>query len=97
MRGQFRRIIGKDDLQTEEHTMNRALVDDSVRLKLNEFHSQTELCDKEGRVLGVFTPSKGPQEYDWSKLNISEEELDRRCNEPGERTTAEVLKALCEP
>ena len=78
--------------------MNRVLVDDDVRSKLDECRTQTELCDKEGRILGVFTPVADPDRkwYEWAKGRFSDEELERRCNEPGEKTTAEVLKALRE-
>ena len=79
--------------------MNRVLVDDSFRSKLGEFHTQTEFCDKEGRLLGVFIPVAEDDRhwYEWAKGQYSEEELERRFNEPGERTTAEVLKALRTP
>jgi hypothetical protein len=76
--------------------MNRAVVDDAFRAKLDQFRTQTELCDKDGRVIGVYTPTPDQVRrwYDWAKGQHSEEELDRRCNEPGEKTTAEVLKSL---
>jgi len=79
--------------------MNRAVVDDAFRAKLDEFRTQTELCDKEGRVIGVYIPtaSQVNKWYDQLRGRYTEEELDRRCNEPGEKTTAEVLKALREP
>jgi len=79
--------------------MNRAVVDDAFRARLDEFRTQTELCDKEGRVIGVYIPtaSQVNKWYDQLRGRYTEEEPDRRCNEPGEKTTAEVLKALREP
>jgi hypothetical protein len=79
--------------------MNRALVDDDFREKLDKFCTQTEFCEKDGRVLGVYIPMTVQERkwYDWARGRRSEEELDRRCNEPGEKTTAEVLKSLREP
>ena len=76
--------------------MNRAIVDDDFGAKLGRFCTQTEFCDKEGRVLGVYIPTKDEVRvlYDAARGRYSEEELDRRCNEPGEKTTAEILKAL---
>src|SRR4029077_20333017 len=43
-------------IRSGEGTMNRALADDALRSKLGEFRAQTEIYDKDGRVLGVFTP-----------------------------------------
>jgi hypothetical protein len=79
--------------------MDRAIVDDDFGGKLDKFCTQTEFCDKDGRVIGVFIPTKAQERkwYDWARGRYSEEELDCRCNEPGEKTTAEVLKSLHEP
>lgn len=78
--------------------MVRLLLDDGLRKKLYEIRVPTELCDKDGRVLGLFTPAADPDRkwYEWAKGRYSDEELERRCNEPGGKTTAEVLKALHE-
>jgi hypothetical protein len=83
-------------LPAKERTMNRVLVDDAVRSKLDECRTTTEICDKEGRILGVFTPAADLDRrwYEWAKGQYSEEELNRIANEPGEMTTAEVLKSL---
>jgi hypothetical protein len=79
--------------------MNRAVVDDAFRARLDEFRTQTELCDKEGRVIGVYTPTPDQLRrwYDWAKARHTEndeKELDRICAEPVEKTTEEVLKSL---
>lgn len=76
--------------------MNRVLVDDALRLKLDECQTKTEICDKDGRVLGVYTPAADLDRrwYEWARGQYSEEELNRIANEPGEKTTEEVLKSL---
>jgi hypothetical protein len=76
--------------------MNRALIDENLRSKLSEFHVQTELCDKDGHVLGHFTPAipSDREIYDWAAAQISDEELERRKNEPGGKTTAQLLEYL---
>jgi hypothetical protein len=76
--------------------MDQVVIDDALRAKLDALRTPTELCDKQGRVLGVHTPTPDQVRrwYDWAKGHYSEEELDRRGNEPGEKTTAEVLNAL---
>jgi hypothetical protein len=48
--------------------MNRVLVDDAVRSTLRECSTQTELCDKDGRVLGVYTPITDPDRKWYSGL-----------------------------
>ena len=79
--------------------MNRVVIDDALRSKLDEFRIETELCDKSGNVIGLYKPATDPNRhwYEWEKRHFTpqdEAEMERRCNEPGERTTAEVLKAL---
>jgi hypothetical protein len=76
--------------------MNRATVDDDFGAKLDKICTKTEFCDKDGRVLGVYIPIKVQERewYEWAKRQHTEEELDRICDEPGEKTTAEVLKSL---
>jgi hypothetical protein len=81
-----------------DFAVNRVFVDDALRSKLDQFETETELCDKDGKVFGVFTPVNDPDRrwYEWAKGRYSDEELERRCNEPGEKTTAEVLDRLRE-
>jgi hypothetical protein len=76
--------------------MNRALADDALRSKLGEFRVETEFYDKDGKVLGVFTPAiTGDRaSYDHIASLISDEELERRRKEPGGKTTAELLHYL---
>ena len=79
--------------------MIRVLVDDALRSKLDEFRDEAELCDKSGKVLGVFKPTIDPNRrwYEWAKSRHTErdeKELDRIANEPGERSLEEILKSL---
>ena len=76
--------------------MNRVYVDDALQSKLDELRTRAELCGKDRQLIGYFIPAvpSDREIYDWARGQYSEEELDRRCNEPGEKTTAEVLKAL---
>ena len=76
--------------------MNRAVADDNLRSRLGEFHAQTELYDKDGNVLGIFTPApvNDAALYDYIASQISDEELERRKKEPGGKTTAELLEYL---
>jgi len=76
--------------------MNRVLVDDGFRSKLDEFHTQTEFCDKEGRVLGVYIPARERERcrYERAKGQFSLDEIERRCREQGGLTTPEVMQKL---
>lgn len=77
--------------------MNRALIDDALRSKLDEFRDETELCDKDGRVIGVFKPDPNRRWYEWAKSRHTaqdETELDRIAEEPGGKPLAELLKSL---
>ena len=69
-------------------TMTQIMIDAQVRSKLMNLSRTLELVDETGHVLGVFTPrtSREPQ--------ISEEEMDRREQEPESFSTAEVLAHL---
>jgi hypothetical protein len=79
--------------------MKRVQIDDELISRLGEFGSETVLFNKEGRLVGVYVPAIVQQRrwYEWAKGRHTEEELDRICNEPGEKTTAEVLKSLRKP
>ena len=79
--------------------MNRIVVDDALRSKLDGIRTETQLCDGQGHILGTYIPDPGRYRrwYEWAKGRYSEAELDRRANEQGEKTTAEVLKALKSP
>jgi len=78
--------------------MNRVLVDDALRATLGDLQAQAEFCDQAGRVLGYFVPAKDDLHAvrEWIRSRISDEELERRAQEPAERTTEEVLKRLHE-
>jgi len=78
--------------------MNRVLVDDALRTTLGELRSQVEFYDQSGRVLGYFIPTDSNSESirNWVRSRISDEELERRAQESGGLTTAEVLKKLHE-
>jgi hypothetical protein len=89
------------EVPAEERKMNRALVDDEFRSKLDEFHIRTELCDKDGQVLGVFIPAPaGGQErqrYECARAQYSVEEveeLELRSQERAGLTTEQVLQRL---
>ena len=76
--------------------MIRITVDQSLSSKLAGLNGQVELCDQAGNTLGFFLTWEEYKKFvcEWAKLKFPLEELERRAQEPEERTTAEVLARL---
>jgi hypothetical protein len=73
--------------------MTRILLDDILRSKLLDLRQPLELCDTTGKVLARVTPTADAAERGGSEPQLSEEELQRREQEP-DYSTAEVLAHL---
>jgi len=81
--------------------MNRLYVDEALKSTLDQCATRTELCDQDGRVLGIYIPEAVRERrlYELAKAQMTPEsvaELERRAQEPGGYTTAEVLQRLRE-
>jgi hypothetical protein len=63
--------------------MTRVTVDRALRAKLNNLVERLELCDEAGYVLGYFVPA-----------SETEEELQRRREQQGKRSLADILDDL---
>lgn len=79
--------------------MNRLVVDESLCSKLDRCTNRIELCDANGRVLGVYEPESARQRriYEIAKAQMTPEliaELERRTGESGGYSTAEVMQRL---
>jgi len=75
--------------------VNPVVVDQSVQAKLRSV-DEVELCDESGRKIGHFL-SEGLYRrlvYDWANAQISNEELERRRQQPGGCTLAEIWARL---
>ncbi len=71
--------------------MVRIKLDRETIDKLRGIKETTVLCDEDGKVFALASPSTETQ----LQPQISEEEMQRRINNPGKRyTTEEVLKYL---
>ena len=75
--------------------MTRITLDPSLSSQLHHLQGPAELCDPSGRVLGRFVPVADLSVWEPISPQVSEEELDRRC-QPGRKrySTAEVLAHL---
>jgi hypothetical protein len=80
----------------EENAMNRVVVDTAVRSRLDNLNSAMELCDESGVTLGYFVPASSRQRvlYQQIQESVTDEELQRAFEEPGEYTIDEVLADL---
>jgi hypothetical protein len=75
--------------------MTRVIVNADTRAKLNDLKQPVQLCDENGNVLGLFTPSQDQNGGGRREPQISEEEIQRREQSDERRyTTAEVLAHL---
>jgi hypothetical protein len=76
--------------------MERVVVEPQMRAQLQDGKRSLELCDDTGQTMGFFLPAAEflHWQYEWARRNYSSDELDRREQESGGRTTAEVLARL---
>jgi hypothetical protein len=76
--------------------MSKITVDQLLASKLNGLNTQLQFCDASGKTLGFFIPLEEYEKlvFEWVKIKYPPEELERIAQEPGERTTAEVLARL---
>jgi hypothetical protein len=73
--------------------MTKVVLDEDLRRKLLDLRQPLELCDDAGKVVGRFIPILGPSGTGPVGPQLSEEELQRREQEP-DYSTAEVLAYL---
>jgi hypothetical protein len=79
--------------------MNKVILDEALRSKLNGLNTEMELCDETGKTVGHFLPPEVYREliYAWAKTQDTDEEIaqaKREVREQGGLTTAEVLAHL---
>jgi hypothetical protein len=75
--------------------VEKILVESTIRSRLHGLDSELEFCDEAGRTLGYFVPRQGSdRDYEWAKGAFTDAELEQARQEPGGRTTAEVLARL---
>jgi hypothetical protein len=76
--------------------MTRITIDDSLRERLQSEHDCVQLCDEEGKTIGHFLPSEvyARMIFDKGNARISDEELEKRLNEPGARPLKGFLDGL---
>jgi hypothetical protein len=75
--------------------MVRMVLDPNLHAKL-EGVREVEFCDASGRTVGHFLSEEAYRRllYEWANAQISDEELQRRLEEPGGRSLDEILADL---
>jgi hypothetical protein len=76
--------------------MNKVVLDEVLRSRLNGLDAPMELCDPSGRTIGHVLPHDVYIKllYELARVQTTEEELDRISREPGGRPLAEIWKSL---
>jgi len=76
--------------------MNRLVVDEPFRSKLQDLDSRLELCDQDGNTLGYFVPASERERllYAWARGEFTDEEIQRARAEPGGFSIAQILADL---
>jgi hypothetical protein len=76
--------------------MEKICLDAASRAQLSGFSTPVEVCDESGQTLGHFLPAPlyGQILVAWSRAEISDEELERRRNEPGGSSLQEIWERL---
>src|SRR5262249_51323114 len=79
---------------TEGADMSKVIIDEGLRARLNNLNEQHELCDPAGNTLGRYLPEDMYREMllACADAQITQEELQRRRQEPRGRTLAEIWK-----
>ena len=79
-------------------SVNKVLVEPSVRAKLHNLDSRLELCDQSGNTLGFFVPVSEQQRllYACAQSEFTDEEIEHAKAELGGLNIAEVLADLAD-
>jgi hypothetical protein len=75
--------------------MTKLVLDPTLRAKFQNLN-EAELCDESGRTLGRFLSEEAYRRlvYDFANAQVTDDELQRRLEEPGGRTLAEIRARL---
>jgi hypothetical protein len=76
--------------------MTKIICENVLQLQLEDLKKEIEVCDKSGRILGRFLPEAvyGRLTKALADQEFTDEELTAAEQQPGGRTTAEVLERL---
>lgn len=75
--------------------MTRITVDPELRMKLLDLSQPIDLCDESGKIIGMFMPINAGLPADDREPPLSEEEWNRRQQEPGYTTEELIARLKC--
>jgi len=76
--------------------MQKIIIDESLRTKLNNCDTELEFLDESGKTLGFFVPPEWHHEllYAWAKAQVTDQELEEARLQPGGQPLSEILEKL---
>jgi len=79
--------------------MNKMVVDQTIRSKLQELGSTTQFCDESGHTLGYFIPASEHERllYAWARGEFTDDEIERARRQEGGFSLKDILAELGEP
>lgn len=87
-----------EESDTGDTDMSQVILDEALRSKLNGLSEQLEILDESGRTLGRFVPEDAYRQMLYAAAAAacphSPEELERRRQETGGKTLAEIWQKL---
>jgi hypothetical protein len=82
----------------KEAMMNRIVVDQTLRTRLQNMDARLELCDEAGMVLGYFVPASERQRllYEWARGQFNDDDLAKARAQSGGFSLTEILAELAQ-
>ena len=76
--------------------MTQMILERSLQSRLEQSDSEVEFRDEQGQLVGYFVPPRLHREFilAWSRVHVSDEDLERARHESSERSLAELLDSL---
>lgn len=76
--------------------MHQLYLDPEMRSQLRGATSVVDFCDEQGQIVGHFLPPEQYRRllYEWAGAQVTDQELQRRLDEPGGATLAEIWARL---
>ncbi len=76
--------------------MTQMILEPNLRSRFGQTDSEVELRDEQGQLVGYFVPPTLHRELilAWSRIHVSDDDLERARREPAGRPLVDILKDL---
>jgi hypothetical protein len=81
-------------MERRNTAVTKVILDQTTESRFTNLSDRAEICDHQGRTIGIFIPVVGRALYGRVPVPFTEEELDRFEQEPGGRPLADILADL---